>query len=318
MHLINQPPTANQRAIHNFQRAKRRAFTEEMLATIRFTPVDLLSFEDVQQQLKLANKHYRGLQEVSLNHIVGSVNRSDDFTRTFMPRKDSIQLRWQQIERLMASTGWPPIELYQVSWVYFVKDGHHRVSVMRQQEAEAIEAYVWEYDCRVPLWPDDDRSDIKIRADYLAFLERTQLDKFRPLVEIILTSRGSNYWLFDEEIAIHRYYLGLEQNQDPSFQEAMLDWYDTIYTPLVDQLRQDDVLAYFPGRTEADLALHIFAHQYWLEEQQDEGEDEVTIEAATEDFAERIKRNPWRRLQAWVNHRVLGKPVYWPEELPEL
>ncbi|MDM8521000.1 hypothetical protein QUF64_13205 [Anaerolineales bacterium HSG6] len=310
-HFINYRTAERQRVIDDFQRAKHRAFTEEMLATIRHSPVDLLPFEMVRTQLKLENKQYQGLQEVSLDQIVGSVNRSEDFTRTFSPRNNAIQNRWQEVDTLVDTIGLPPIELYQVSQIYFVNDGHHRVSVMRQQMAEVIEAEVWKYSSRVPLWPDDSRKDIKIRREYLEFLERTQLDQHRPQANIILTMPG-RYWLFEEEIAIHRYYLGLAEQRDPTFTEAMLHWYDTLYHALTKQLQADDIATYFPGRTEADIALHIFDHQYWLEEQH--VHDDISLAEAAEDFSERLKRNPWQRLKAWVNHRVLGLPVYTAEE----
>ncbi|MDM8527133.1 hypothetical protein QUF58_02875 [Anaerolineales bacterium HSG24] len=310
-HFINYRTAERQRVIDNYQRAKRRAFTEEMLSTIRHTSVDLLPFEVVRTQLKLGHKQYRGRQEIPLDQIVGSVNRSEDFTRTFSPRHDAVQNRWQQVDKLVDTIGLLPIELYQVSRIYFVKDGHHRVSVMRQQAAEVIEAEVWEYPSRVQLWADDNLEDIMIRREYLEFLERTQLDKYRPQVDIILTMPG-RYWLFEEKIAIHRYYLGLDEQRDPTFTEAMLDWYDTLYLPLAQQLHADDIVSYFPGRTEADIALHIFDHQYWLEEQH--VHDDISLTDAMEDFSGRLKRNLWQRLKAWVIHRVLGHPVYSAEE----
>lgn len=290
-----------------FQRAKRRAFTEEMLGGIRYPSVDLLPFGYVSEQLKLGQKRARGLLTIPLTHIVGSVGRTEDFTRNFMPRHDSIQKRWEKINQLSDTESLPPIELNQVSRIYFVRDGHHRVSVAKQHEMETIEAEVWEYDCRVPLWPDDSAVDIGVRGEYLAFLERTQLDTLRPNPDIILTERG-HYWLIEEEIAIHRYYMGLREKRDPTFQEAMLDWFDRIYQPMIEAIRHDEILTYYPGRTEADVALHVIDHQYRLEERQHF--EDVDIIDATEDFAERARRSPWRRLKAWIDHQLLGLPVY--------
>jgi hypothetical protein len=221
------------RVSRDFQQAKRRALVEDLLSYVRREPVDLLPFEEVRQRLKLSSKFYRGLQNVPLDKIIGSTGRYDDFTRTFMPRKYSIQTRWERVDRLIQQGGWPPVELYQVSDVYFVHDGHHRVSVARQQGAETIEAHVWEYQARVPLWDDDELKDIRIREEYLEFLDRTGLDKLRPEQQIIFTEQG-RYWLLEEEIVIHRYYMGLETGREPSFQEAMLNWYDTVYLPMIE------------------------------------------------------------------------------------
>ncbi len=300
------------RVTRDFQHAKRRALIENLLSYIRYEPVDLLPFEEVRQRLRLNSKFYRGLQNVPLDKIIGSAGRYDDFTRTFMPRKSSMQKRWEQVDNLVDHGGWPPAELYQVSDIYFVHDGHHRVSVARQLGAETIEAHVWEYPSRVPLWSDDELKDVEIREEYLRFLDRTQLDKFRPDQEIIFTER-SRYWMLEEEIAIHRYYMGLEGGQDPSFLEAALDWYDHVYLPMVKKIHQSDILEYFPGRTEADLVIWIVNHQYRLEEKYG-AEEDITMEEAATDFTERTRRNPWRRFWAWVAHRLLGQPVYWPEE----
>lgn len=300
------------RVSRDFQQAKRRALVEDLLSYIRREPVELLPFEEVRQRLRLSSKFYRGLQNVPLNKIVGSTGRYDDFTRTFMPRKYSIQQRWERVDSLIHQGGWPPVELYRVSDIYFVHDGHHRVSVARQQDAETIEAHVWEYPSRVPLWNDDGLKDVQIREEYLQFLDRTQLDKLRPDQEIIFTERG-RYWLLEEEIAIHRYYMGLEQGQEPSFQEALLDWYDRVYLPMAQAVLQENILEYFPGRTEADLVIWIINHQYWLELKYG-GEEDITIEEAAQDFTKRARRNPWRRLQAWVVHHLLGAPIYGADE----
>ena len=305
---VGQPESKKERVAREFQQALRKAQLEVLSARVRYQPVDLLPFEEVRQRLKLGHKAYRGIHNVLLDQIIGSVGRYDDFTRTFMPRKLSTQRRWEQVDSLIDQGGWPPVELYKVSEVYFVNDGNHRVSVARQQKAATIEAHVWEFDSRVPLWNDDNLKDIFIREEYLSFLNRTKLDKFRPDQEIILTERG-RYWCLEEEIAIHRYYLGLEQGREPSFQEAVLDWYDTVYQPTFESIRTSDILSYFPGRTEADLMLWIIDHQDWLEEKL-EGEEDVPIDVAAEDFTARTRRSLWRRMQAWFNHHILKKPVY--------
>jgi hypothetical protein len=70
----------------------------------------------------------------------------------------------------------------------------------------------------------------------------------------------------------------------------------------------ENILDFFPGRTEADLVIWIINHQYWLEQKY--GDEDITIEEAAKDFTERMRRNPWRRLQAWVIHHLLGVPIY--------
>jgi hypothetical protein len=116
-----------------WKQARRVAFAQDVLAAFTKRPADLLPFEEVRQKLQLSNMRYLGLQDVPLDHIVGSVGRYQDFTRAFLPRWDDLQDRWQRIDRLVITgADLPPIELYKVGQVYFVRDGNHRVSVARQ------------------------------------------------------------------------------------------------------------------------------------------------------------------------------------------
>ena len=302
----SQRQQAEERAARDFDRARWRAFMQDILGLARYEPADLLPFEAVQDKLRLGSKSYVGIQEIPLDQIVGSVSRYEDFTRTFMPRKTSSRLRWESVEKLADSRGWPPIEVYEVSDTYFVRDGNHRVSVARQLGADNIEAHVWEYPTRVPLEADDDLDDLILRAEYLEFLDDTQLDQLRPEQSIILTIPGG-YWELEEHIAVFRHWLNVEQRREISWPEAVTTWYDTVYVPLVKKIQTEAILALFPGRTEADLVVWILRHQEKLERRY--GGEDVLPNAAAEDFVERTRANPFRRLQAWIERKFLGKPV---------
>jgi len=98
-----------------WKQARRVAFAQDILAAFTQRPADLLPFEEVRQKLQLSNVHYLGLQDVPLDHIVGSVGRYQDFTRAFFPRWDDLQDRWQRIDRLVTTgADLPPVELYKV------------------------------------------------------------------------------------------------------------------------------------------------------------------------------------------------------------
>ncbi|MFN8454013.1 MAG: hypothetical protein U0401_04950 [Anaerolineae bacterium] len=297
---------AQQRVARDFEQAHRHAFVQDMLSLVRYEPVDLLPFETVREKLHLSNKYYLGLQEIPLDQIVGSVGRYEDFTRTFMPRKTATRHRWEQVDSLADSGGWPPIEVYKVSDTYFVRDGNHRVSVARQLGMETIEAHVWEYPTRVPLESDDDLEDLILRQEYLEFLESTELDKLRPDQWIVLTLPGG-YWELEESIALHRHWKNWDKDEDMPWLEAVADWYDTIYLPLVNEIHEEEILGLFPGRTEADLVVFVLRH--WSKLEREYGGEEVQPEEAVEDFAERTRANPFRRLSAWIERKVMGKPV---------
>ena len=105
----SQRDPGQERVARDFEQAHRAAFIQDALALVRYEPVDLLPFELVRERLHLSNKYYLGLQEIPLEQIVGSVGRYEDFTRTFMPRKTNSRQRWEKIDSLTDSGGWPPI-----------------------------------------------------------------------------------------------------------------------------------------------------------------------------------------------------------------
>lgn len=295
-----------ERVARDFERARRQAFIQDVMSLVRYEPVDLLPFEAVRAKLHLGNKFYLGLQEIPLAQVVGSVGRYEDFTRTFMPRKTAMRQRWEQVNYLADQGGWPPIEVYKVSDTYFVRDGNHRVSVARQLGMETIEAQVWEYPTRVPLESDDDLSDLILRQEYLEFLEDTELDRLRPDQWIVLTLPGGYYEL-EECIAVHRHWWGREQNREMPWFEAVAEWYDQIYLPLVAKVQEEGILSLFPGRTEADLVVWILRH--WENLERAYGGEDVPPDEAFADFAKRTRLNPFRRVHAWFNRTFLGWPV---------
>ena len=298
--------SGQERVTRDFEQAHRRAFMQDALGMVRYEPVDLLPFEVVREKLHLSNKAYLGIQEIPLAQIVGSVGRYEDFTRTFMPRKTNSRRRWEHVDSMVDSGGWTPIEVYKVSETYFVRDGNHRVSVARQLGAETIEAHVWEYPTRVPLESDDDLDDLILREESLEFLDRTGLDKLRPDQWIILTQPGG-YWELEESIALHRHWKSWDLDTDMPWSEAVADWYDHIYLPLANKIREEDILSFFPGRTEADLVVWVLRH--WSKLERDYGGEEVLADEAVEDFAGRTRANPFRRIWAWFERTVLGKSV---------
>jgi hypothetical protein len=291
----------------DFDRARKQAFIQDVLSLMRFDPPNLLPFETVRRRLGLGEKTYKGIQTIPLAQIAGSVGRSGDFTRTFLPRTDRMRTRWQKVGQVAAERGMTPIQVYQVGQVYFVLDGNHRVSVARQAGRATIQAHVWEFETRVPLEPDDTLRDVVVRQEYLEFLERTHLDKNRPGVYMILTRPGG-YRDFEEQIAIHRHYMELEQGTNVRFEEAAAQWYDSIYCPIVEVIHREKMLRLFPGRTEADLVNWIIRNQERLRQRY--GRHEISSEELASRAAGQAYSNLWTRFRSWIRRKLLRWPVY--------
>jgi hypothetical protein len=250
----------------DFSRARRKAFFAQLGALLNRRPNELLSFEEVRARLSVRGQHYLGLQTVPLDHIVGSEGRYVDFDRTFAPRHDATKFRWMSVDRAHhEDVALPAIELYKVGDIYFVKDGNHRVSVARLQGQADIDAVVTELVVDVPLSPDVSMRDLLLKEEYSDFLSWTGLAELRPEQRIEFSEPGG-YVDLVAHINGHRYFLGLERGAEVTREEAVAAWYDTVYTPVVEVLRERDALRSFPGRTEADLYRWIMDHRWYLRE----------------------------------------------------
>jgi hypothetical protein len=268
----------------DFQRARFKAFVNRLWGTLSGQPTTLLSYDDIKEKLHIGGPIYRGVQTVLVEQIAGSLNRYHEFDRVFLPASDKLAPRWQSVNRAFyQEISLPPVVLYKVGQVYFVVDGHHRVSVAREQGQLYIEAEVRECATRVNLTPNIRMEDLVILGNKVNFLERTSLDSLRPDSNIKLTiPDGFDRML--EHIAVHRYFMGLDWKRDISEEEAVAHWYDTVYMPVVQVIRETNILKEFPGKTEGDLYLWVLDHQRFLV---DTGEPLQPPETAARTFVDK-------------------------------
>jgi len=250
-----------------FSTARRKAFLEEMLSYVTGRPNDLLPFEEVRQSLRLQDSTYKGLQDVELDKIVGSVGRYRDFTRTFLPKSDRSMERWRRVDAVTHEmVGTPPIEVFKIGDVYFVRDGNHRVSVARAHGAITIEAYVIEYKTPIQIENTDELDDILLKLERTKFLEDTRLDEIRPGHTVEVTEPG-RYRFIGRNITFHKYLKETECGREFSDDEAVASWYDNVYAPIVNLIREREILEDFPDRTEADLYAWFVLHRAELEQE---------------------------------------------------
>lgn len=255
-----------QSALEDFHQARRQAAMQQLLARFTGEQTELLSYDDIRKKLKVTNIRERGLKEIPVDNIVGSVGRYRDFTRSFFPVSDSGGERWARVKAATSDfLGLPPIEVYQLGDAYFVIDGNHRVSIARQLESPTISAYVTEVKTRVPLTADDDPNEIICKSRYAEFLEKTDLDNMRPDADLLMTF-CAHYTLLLDHIDVHQYYMGLDLKRDISYKEAVAHWYDEVYLPVVEMVREQGIMRQFPERTEADMYILLAEHRAELKE----------------------------------------------------
>jgi hypothetical protein len=273
------------RARSDFAHARLKAFWNRILSILGGQSTTLLSYDDVKEKLHIGGPIYRGSRTVEIKKIVGSLNRYHQFDRAFLPLEDQIANRWQSIDlAFYQEVNLPPVVLYKVGEVYFVVDGHHRVSVAREQGQLNIDAEVRECSTKVNITPELRPEDLEILGEKVNFLERTGLDRLRPKANIKLTiPDGFDRML--EHIAVYRYFMGLDLQRDISDEEAVAHWYDKVYKPIINNIRLSGILKEFPGKTEGDLYLWVLDRQRYLHEK---GQKLVPPEKAATDFLNEV------------------------------
>ncbi|WP_018465468.1 DUF4032 domain-containing protein [Calidithermus timidus] len=296
--IVNPNNFAKQRASSEAETLARRVFFHDFLHRLRGQPNDLLPFDAVSR-LRPKGEHYLGLRTIEVDKIVGSVDRYGDFDEHFLPKEPHTIERWTRLrEAQLEGTEFPPIEVYQVGGAYFVKDGNHRTALAKAQGQHYIDAYVIALDVPVDLSPEDTLKDVILKGEYAHFLEQTKLDRLRPDHEPILFSKAGRYDVLLEHIRTHQYFMGLDQKRHVTWEEAVVDWYDKLYAPTVQEIREQKLLKNFPGRNEADLYLWVSDHRYYLSQAlgHDIGAEEATLSAQRT-----APRGPLSRALEWVS-----------------
>ncbi|MBL8097019.1 MAG: universal stress protein [Anaerolineales bacterium] len=249
-------------ARNDFNRARQQAVMAAILARISGRSVDLLSFDDVRRRLRASEVTSRGVQDIPIDAIVGTVNRTVDFTRDFLPLQPSDEERWARVRSVTEDpgfTGMPPIEVYKIGEAFFVRDGHHRVSVARTLGQTQIQAYVTEVLTDVPFAPDTQPDELLHKAEYAEFLERTHLSISRPGIDLSVSVAGQ-YERLLTYIDVQRYVMSERSGRAVDIEDAAAAWVDEAYQPIVTIIRDMGLLRDHPDRTETDLYIWIVDH----------------------------------------------------------
>jgi hypothetical protein len=280
-------------AKEDFENALRKGFWRSVVGWFNKSSNHLLPFDEIRRVLPVQGQYEMGVRQIPLEKIIGSVGRYNDFDQSFLPRHRHTSSRWINIDIAnRRDINLPPIEVYKVGEVYFVKDGNHRVSVARERGQAFIDANVIEIVVDIPIDRYTDIDEIILRQERVHFYKATHIKELRPLAEIELTLPGQ-YEKLLEHIDVHRWYMGEHFGREIAYEEAVSGWYDEVYYPLVQVIESQDLLKEFPGRTAADLYLWIIEHLYYLRE---EFKSEISLQEAAAHFTEEYSRNPIRRM----------------------
>jgi hypothetical protein len=250
-------------AQHDFLRARRRAGAAKLIARLRREPDDvgvILPYEEVIEALGFVSERPLGLRVVPLAAIVGTVDRGRDFDRHFRPTSGRVRSRWEQIAAAMRrGESLPPVDLLRVGELYFVRDGHHRVSVATALGRTDIDAYVTEVITRVSPDGKITLTDLPLKSHERVFFERVPLPE-GSRSEIVLSDPW-DYAMLAEGVEAWGFRAMQEHGELMDRRETAQLWLEHEYRPVVEMAREADLIG---DDTETEAYMRIVSERYRL------------------------------------------------------
>jgi hypothetical protein len=247
----------------DFRRARRQAAAGRLSRVLTRAHGDvnlILPFDEVVAALGRTGEHELGLKVVDLDTIVGTVDRRTGFDRSFRPTSSRVRTRWERVAAAMRrGEPLPPISLYRVGEVHFVRDGHHRVSAARALGWHDIDAYVTAVLTRVGAGRELRLSDLPRKSHERLFRERVPLSPDRA--GRIRVTDAHDYASLAEGVEAWGFRHMQEVGELQTRAEIAELWFDQEFAPVIELLREADMLG--PG-TEADAYQRIAAERYEL------------------------------------------------------
>ena len=275
----------------DFARARRGQLLSELAGHLRREPDDvrlILPFEEVVAALGRVGQHDLGLQTVPLGAIVGTVDRTTDFDRGFRPTNPRLRTRWERIAAAQRrGEAFPPISLFKVGDLYFVRDGHHRVSVAKSLGRKDIDAHVTEVETRVPLGGGTSLRDLPLKGHERLFRERVPLPPAAQ--ERIGLDDPWEYGTLAEAVEAWGFRAMQDRGSYMDRREVAHLWFTTEYLPVVEVLSAGGLID--ADETETDAYLRISAMRYRALRTH-EWSDEVLEEVRREDRRKTRRRRP--------------------------
>ncbi|ULQ60144.1 transcriptional regulator [Brucepastera parasyntrophica] len=274
-------------AMEDFNRARNKALFNEIQHFLNPDRRKLLSFDEVKNLLKPKNEVYLGMQTVPIEKIAGSEGRYLDFDNHFLPRRVNLRQRWERVDEAhLSDIILPPIQLYEIGGLYFVRDGNHRVSVAKAQDVRYIDAEVISLQSEIKLKPGITPETLLteiIEYEKRNFYAETAFGDLTDDWNLDFTSTGQ-YDVILAHILEHKYFINEKVETEISFNDALLSWYNNVYHPILMVIKKHRLLRKFRNRTASDLYVWIvkrwddLKRKYGLEYSLDEATKTINAE----------------------------------------
>jgi hypothetical protein len=139
-------------AVTLYERAHQQSGWHRIGARLLGRSARLLDLNQIVAGGTISARHYLGAQTVPIQQIRGTEGQRDAFDDAFHPLTIHTRGRWLSIASAwLQGASLPPVDLIRLGDVYFVRDGHHRISVARALGQQEIDAFVTVWEVVPPL-----------------------------------------------------------------------------------------------------------------------------------------------------------------------
>ena len=250
-------------AQYDFSRARRQRALSRLSARLRRADDvnHILPFEEVVRALGRTGERRLGRRLISLDSIVGTVDRSREFDRSFRPTSPRVRERWQRINLAQRKgQAMPPIDVYRIGDLHFVKDGHHRVSVAHALGHRDIDAYVTEVLTELGADREIRLRDLPLKSHQRLFYDRVPLPPEQR--EQIHLSDEWRYAALSEAVEAWGFRVSQARSEWMSRREVAEEWFRDEYQPVVQMLREAQLIP--KGVTETEAYMTVAALRYLI------------------------------------------------------
>lgn len=293
----------------DFSKARNKAFFNELQHLLNPEEAKLISLNDVKNLIKPEAETYIGMKTIPVEKIVGSEGRYQDFDNKFFPKNSHLRARWERIDdAAIKNIDLPPIKVYEIAGLYFVRDGNHRVSVSKARGVEFIDAEVVAIQSEIKLKDPENINDIIRQIIYYEkrnFYAETCFGDITDYWCMDFTRPGQ-YDVIYNHILTHKYYINQNQSEEISLENAILSWFKTVFLPVIHYLEDKKVMRHFKKNTTSDLYVYII--KYWDQLKSKYGEG-VPLDIAIEQFEKNHKVPLKKKLLNYIERIILRKAI---------
>lgn len=293
----------------DFARARNKALFNEIQHLLTPEEAAMISLKAVRKVIKTQSETYIGMKVIPIYKIVGSEGRYRDFDNQFFPKRSIIKERWEHVdEAVIKDIVLPPIKVYELGGLYFVRDGNHRVSVAKSKGVEFIDAEVVSLQTEIKLSPA--RTLNGMMKQIISYEKRNFYfeTNFGDITDywVLDFSTAGQYDVIYNHILTHKYFINQNQTEEIPMEDAILSWFNNVYLPVVTTIQKYKIMKYFRKNTVSDLYVWIITFYDELKKKFGDG---LPLEQIVHDIKREKKFSLLSRIRNFIKKYILKKEI---------